>query len=164
MNDSGITAPGTGLGSNCLYNIPSVKMYGVEFEAAIALEKRFHGLISYNYQGFDATASKYQQGWSYFLPLLYPKHKIKLVSRYRVWNDGWLQADARFISARSSQRGPRLGDYAVLNLGFEQKFRFWQQELTLNVFGNNLTGTRYQEMQGFYMPRQTFGVTVGTKF
>ncbi len=164
MNDSGITAPGTGLGSNCLYNIPSVKMYGVEVEAAINLEKRFRGLISYSYQGFDAKESPFQQGWSYYLPLVYPKHKIKAIGRVRCWEDGWLQIDARFISARHSQKGPRLGSYALLNLGFEQKFRFWQQELTLTAFGNNLTGTKYQEIQGYYMPRQTFGVTIGTKF
>jgi outer membrane receptor protein involved in Fe transport len=164
MNDSGITAPGTGLGSNCLYNIPSVKMYGVEVEAAINLEKRFRGLISYNYQAFDAKESPFQQGWSYYLPLIYPKHKIKAISRVRLWEEGWLQVDARLISDRKSQKGPRLGAYGLLNLGFEQKLKFWQQELTLNVFGNNLTGTRYQEIQGYYMPRQTFGLTIGTKF
>jgi outer membrane receptor protein involved in Fe transport len=46
MNDSGITAPGTGLSSNCLYNIPSVKLYGVELEAALDFKNRFRGLVS----------------------------------------------------------------------------------------------------------------------
>lgn len=166
MNDSGITAPGTGLGSNCLYNIPSVKLYGVELEAAIDFKNRFRGLVSYSYQAFNATESPFQQGWSYYLPLLYPKNKIKMMGRVRVWEDGWLQADVRFISARNAQKqaGGNLAAYATLNLGFEQKFRFWQQELTVNAFAANLTGSRYQEIQGYYMPRQTFGLTVRTKF
>ena len=166
MNDSGITAPGTGLSTNCLYNIPSVKLYGVELEAAVDFKNRFRGLISYSYQAFNATESSYQQDWSYYLPLLYPKNKIKMMGRVRVWQDGWLQADARFISARDTQKqaGGNLAAYATVNLGFEQKFRFWQQELTMNVFVSNLTGTRYQEIQGYYMPRQTYGLTVGTKF
>jgi len=166
MNDSGITSPGTGLGSNCLYNIPSVKMYGVELEAALDFKNRFRGMVSYSYQGFDATYSPFQQDWSYYLPLICPKHKIKMMGRARLWEDGWLQADVRFLSAREVQKHAtgKLGAYATLDLGFEQKFRFWQQELSLNVFGNNLTGTRYQEIQGYYMPRQTFGFTIGTKF
>jgi len=166
MNDSGITAPGSGLSTNCLYNIPSVKLYGVELEAALDVKNRFRGLVSYSYQAFDATESAFQQSWSYYLPLLYPKHKIKMMGRVKVWEDGWLQADMRFISARQAQKdaGGDLAAYALLNLGFEQKFRAWRQELTLTAFANNLTGTRYQEIQGFYMPRQTFGVTLGTKF
>jgi outer membrane receptor protein involved in Fe transport len=166
MNDSGLTAPGTGLGSNCLYNIPSVKMYGVELEAALDFKKRFRGMISYSYQALNATESSYQQDWSYYLPLLYPKHKIKMMGRVKVWQGGWLQADVRFISARNVQQQAQgaLAAYATLDLGFEQKFNFWHQELTLNAFAANLTGTRYQEIQGFYMPRQTFGFTLGTKF
>jgi outer membrane receptor protein involved in Fe transport len=166
MNDSGITAPGTGLGSNCLYNIPSVKMYGVELEAALDFKNRFRGMVSYSYQAFNADESSYQQTWSYYLPLLYPKHKIKMMGRVRVWEDGWLQANLRFIGARNVQQQAEGGlhAFATLDLGFEQKFRFWRQELTLNAFVNNLTGTRYQEIQGYYMPRQTFGFTLGTKF
>ena len=48
INDNGITSPGTGLGTDCLFNIPSVKMYGIELEVAMQL-KRFRGMISYNY-------------------------------------------------------------------------------------------------------------------
>ncbi|MBW1918388.1 MAG: TonB-dependent receptor [Deltaproteobacteria bacterium] len=166
MNDSGIMAPGTGLGSDCLYNIPSVKLYGVELEAALDFSKRFRGMVSYSYQAFDATDSPFQKGWSYYLPLLYPKHKIKAMGRARLWEDGWLQANLRFVSDRSVQKQEygRLKAYATLDLGFEQKFRFWQQELTLNAFANNLTGKRYQEIHGYYMPRQTYGFTIGTKF
>jgi len=166
MNDSGIMAPGTGLASDCLYNIPSVKMYGVELEAALDFRNRFRGMVSYNYMNFDATESSFQQEWSYYLPLICPKHKVKLMGRVRTWEDGWLQANVRFLSARSVQKKEegRLGAFATLDLGFEQKFRFWQQELTLNVFANNLTGTRYQEIQGYHMPRQTYGFTIGTKF
>ncbi len=166
MNDSGVTRPGTGLGSNCLYNIPSVKMYGVELEASIDFLNRFRGMVSYSYQMFDATESSYQADWSYYLPLLYPKHKIKTMGRVKIWEDGWFQADVRFFSARGVQKQGvgKLGSYATLDLGLEQKFSFWRQELTLNAFVANLTGTRYQEIQGYYMPRQTFGFTIGTKF
>jgi len=164
INDSGIMAPGTGLGSDCLYNVPSVKLYGVELEATVRFKDRFWGMTSYNYQGFDAAESPFQQDWTYFLPLLYPKHKVKVNARVRLWKDGWLQATLHYTSARSSQKKFRLGSYATLDLGFEQKFKFWGQTLNLNAFVINATGTRYQEIQGYYAPRQTYGFTIGTKF
>lgn len=165
MNDSGILAPGAGLGTDCLYNIPSVKLYGVELEAALDFKNRFRGMVSYNYQAFDATDSPFQQSWSYYLPLLYPKHKLKMMGRYRVWQDGWFQASLKFVSARESQKKVgRLGAYAVLDLGYEQNFHWGDRVLSLSVFANNVTGRRYQEIQGYYMPRQTFGFTLNTKF
>ncbi|MCD6294020.1 MAG: hypothetical protein J7M20_03650 [Deltaproteobacteria bacterium] len=35
INDNGITSPGTGFGSNCLYNIPHFKLWGGEIEASL---------------------------------------------------------------------------------------------------------------------------------
>ena len=50
INDNGITSPGTGLGSDCLYNIPHVRIYGAEFEAGLRLGKRFQATAAYTYQ------------------------------------------------------------------------------------------------------------------
>ena len=105
-------------------------------------------------------------GWTYYLPQLLPKHKIKMLGRFNVWKDGWLQASARFVSSRPAQQPGvgKLGAYATLDLGFEQKFKFWHQDLSLNAFITNVTGKKYQEQSGYHMPRQIYGVTVGTKF
>jgi len=65
INDNGITAAGAvggmgTLGSDCLYNIDHVKLYGAELEAAIRIRDTFRATAAYIYQecevdetGFD---------------------------------------------------------------------------------------------------------------
>jgi len=164
INDNGITAPGTGLGSDCLYNIDHFKLYGAELEAAIRLGERFRATAAYLYQEFDVEQTGLEQDWTYYLPALLPKHKIKLLARYMGWEDGGLQWSSRFVGERKAQRGTELDAYATLDLGFEQLFKFQGQEYTASLFCSNLTGTSYQEHAGYSMPRQVWGFQLGARF
>ncbi len=164
INDSGITSPGMGIGSNCLFNIDSFKHYGIELELSAQLGDRFRATAAYVYQENEIEDTGYEQGWTYYLPDILPKHKIKLLTRYRVRRDGWLQLSSRWVDKRNTQKDETLGDYITLDLGFEQKFKFQGQECNASLFCSNLTGTVYQEQAGYSMPRQIWGFQLGMKF
>jgi iron complex outermembrane receptor protein len=107
----------------------------------------------------------YEHGWTYYLPDLLAENKVKLLARYLVWNNGWLQLSSRYVDARESQKGERgLDPYITLDLGFEQKFRFDHMIYTASVFCSNITGTNYEEIAGYEMPKYVSGFQLGIKF
>ncbi len=164
INDNGITAPGSGLGSNCLYNTDNVRLYGGELELALKLGDRFRATAAYLYQENSVSDTAYDKDYTYYLPDLLPRHKIKLLSQYQVWNDGWLIASARYVGKREAQKGETLGDYATLDAGFEQGMTIGGLLYNLKLSCSNITGTNYQEQAGYSMPRQVFAVEMGLKF
>ncbi len=164
INDNGITSPGMGFGSNCLYNIDHVKLYGGELEASVKLGTRFHATASYVYQEYDVDETGFESDWTYCLPAFLPKHKIKLLARYNIWHNGWLQLSSRYVGERDAQKGKKLEDYATADMGFEQKFEVGGMEYMANVFVSNLTGTSYQEQSGYQMPKHVWGFQIGVNF
>ena len=164
INDNGIASPGTGIGSNCLYNIDHFKLYGGEIEAAVRLGERFRATAAYVYQKYDADKSGFEEDWTYYLPALLPKHKVKLLARYKVWEDGWLQFSSRYVASRKTQKGSKLEDYITVDVGFEQGFKFNGMEYMAKAFVNNITGTDYEEIAGYKMPKYLWGFQVGVKF
>ena len=164
INDNGITSPGSGLSSNCLYNTDHFRLYGGEIELAFQWEDRLRATAAYVYQDHDVEDTGFEEDWTYYLPALLPNHKIKLAGQYRVWKDGWLLASARYVGEREAQKGETLDGYATLDVGFEQGFSLYGTEYGLKLFCSNLTGTVYEEQAGYPMPRQVVGFEVGMKF
>ncbi len=164
INDNGITAPGTGLGSNAIYNTDHVRLYGIELELALKLGDRFRATASYLYQESDMSQTGFEQGYTYYLPDLLPRHKVKFMGQYRIRTDGWLIAGVRYVGKRDAQKEETLDDYTTLDVGFEQGLTLGKIPYNFKVFCNNLTGTRYQEQSGYSMPRQVLGVEMGVRF
>jgi iron complex outermembrane receptor protein len=169
INDNGITAVaalgGSGtLSSNCLYNIDHFRLYGAELEATIPLGERFLATATYVYQEFEVEETGFEEDWTYYLPALLPKHKIKLLARYMVWEDGWLQLSSRYVGDRDAQMGGELDDYITADVGFEQRFKSGGQEYMAKAFCGNVTGTDYEEIPGYEMPKYVWGLQVGMKF
>jgi iron complex outermembrane receptor protein len=104
------------LGSNCLYNIDHVKLYGAELEAAIHPGEKCTATAAYVYQETDIDHTGFEDEWTYYLPELLPKHKVKLMARYNVWRDGWLQLNSRYVYNRGTQRAGELDDYMTLDM------------------------------------------------
>lgn len=164
INDNGITAPGTGAGSDCLYNIDHVELYGGELEASIRLGQRFRGAAAYVYQRYSVDETGYEEPWTYYLPTLLPRNKVKLLARYMVWKDGWFQLTSRYVDERKAQQDEKLDDYITVDVGFEQKFKSNGLEFTAQAFVGNVTGTTYQEVSGYEMPKYVWGFQLGFKF
>jgi len=164
INDNGITAPGTGFGSNCIYNIDHVKLYGGEIEATITLGERFRATASYVHQQHKVTETGFEKDWTYYLPALLPKNKIKLLTRYMPWQDGWVELSSRYVDTRDAQKGTELDSYVTFDLGFEQTFRVGEVDYELKAYCGNIAGANYQEQTGYSMPRQVWGLQLGFKF
>lgn len=166
INDNGITAPGMGLGSNCLYNIDHMRLYGGELEASMVLGRRLRATASYVWQHYSVDDTGYEEEWTYYLPALLPRNKVKLLARYMVWDDGWFQLSSRFVDQRKTQKSSdeKLDAYVTVDVGFEQQFAFGGLDYVASLFVNNVTGASYQEQAGYRMPKQVWGFHLGVKF
>lgn len=163
INDNGITSPGTGVGSDCLYNIPHVRLYGLELEASLRLG-RFQATAAYIYQQVDADETKFDEDWTYYLPELLPKHKVKFLGRYELWDNGFLQLSGRWVGEREAQKGDSLDAYLVVDAGFEQRLDLGSFKLTAGVYVSNLFDEDYQEQSGYEMPGQVYGIRLKAEF
>ena len=152
------------MGSDCLYNIPHVRLYGFELEGALRLGKRFQATASYTYQEVEADQTQFDENWTYYLPTLLPKHKVKLLGRYELWQDGFLQVSGRYLGERDAQKGETLDAYFVVDAGLEQRLYLPGLELTANLYVSNALGEEYQEQAGYQMPRQVVGFRLSAKF
>ena len=169
INDNGITAVGAvggfgTLGSNCLYNIDHFKLYGGEIEASLKLGDRFQATVAYVYEEYDVDDTGFETDWTYYLPALLPKHKVKLLARYNVWKGGWFELSARYVGDRNAQKGEELDDYATADVGLEQTFEYGGSEWTAKAYVGNVTGTGYEEISGYEMPKYVWGFQLGMKF
>lgn len=164
INDNGITAPGSGAGSDCLYNIDHLELYGFELEAALHFSEKFRATAAYVFQEHEVEQSGYEQDWTYYLPATLPRHKIKLMGKYEIVPQGWLQLSARYVGSRDAQKGSELDDYIVCDAGFEKKFSVENLNYSLSLFVNNITGTTYQEISGYEMPKHVWGFMVGLEY
>ena len=141
-----------------------MNLYGGELEASLKIGRRFQANAAYVHQNFSVDETGFEEDWTYYLPALLPKNKIKLLARYEVWKDGWLQGSSRFVDERKAQKGEELDEYVTLDLGFEQKFVYDNAQFTAGIFVNNVTGTVFQEQAGYEMPRQVWGLQLGAQF
>lgn len=165
INDNGITSPGTGFGSDCLYNIPHFKLYGGEIEASIRLG-RFQGTLSYNYQNFSSDDTGFEEEWTYYLPELLPQNKVKFLGNYEVWEGGLVQLAAIFVDERKTQQPGTedLDSYLTLDIGFQQDFRLGGVDWNAETYCNNFTGANYEEQAGYKMPKYVWGFMLSARF
>ena len=164
INDNGITAPGSGAGSNCLYNIDHVKLYGVELEAALRITHRLRATAAYVFQEHDISQTGHEQDWTYYLPATLPRHKIKVSGSYEFMDKAWVQLSGRFVGSRGSQKGGKLGSYTVWDLGVKKTFQWNRISYSLHLFVNNVLDADYQEISGYPMPGQVWGARMEMSF
>jgi hypothetical protein len=106
----------------------------------------------------------YEEPWTYYLPSLLPRNKVKLLARYMVWQDGWFQLTSQYVDERKAQQDEDLDEYITVDAGFEQGFKYDGMKYTAKAFVGNVTGTTYEEVSGYEMPKYVWGFQVGCKF
>lgn len=121
-------------------------------------------MLAYNYQEVNADQTQYDEDYTYYLPTLLPKHKVKMLGRYEAWENGFLQLSGRYASERQAQKGETLDAYFVMDAGVEQVFKLGAVDFTAAFYVSNLLGEKYQEIAGYDMPRQVFGLRLSAKF
>jgi len=147
-----------------LYNIDHFKLYGFEIETAIRLGRRLRATAAYVYKDYDVDETGFEKDWTYYLPALLPEHKIKLLAQCRIWENGYFLLSFRYVGSRDAQKGTSLDDYATVDIGFEQSFKLYGLEYTAKAFVNNVTGTDYEEISGYEMPKYVWGFQLDIRF
>ena len=112
----------------------------------------------------DADETDYDEGWTYYLPAILPRHKVNFLGRYEAWKDGFLQLSGRFVGERDAQKGSTLDAYFVVDAGIEQRFHLKDVDLSIAGYVSNLLGEDYQEQAGYEMPGQVFGLRMSVRF
>lgn len=93
---------------------------------------------------------------------LAPKHKANLGLRYRLFPKTLLTSDIRYVGERESEGNIySLDDFTTVDFGLEQKLF---GNMTVHVYANNILREDYQEVYGFPMPKDTYGVNVKMTF
>jgi len=140
--------------SNYAYNLDKVEFYGVELEFNSTLFDKLGLFGNYTYRDMDRQETDLPVVFWLNLP---PKHKFNIGLRYRLLKNTLLTCDLRYVGERESEGSFSMDDYFTTDLGLEQTL-FKRAKILFYV--NNLFGENYQEVYGYPMPDQTYGVQV----
>ena len=135
------------------YNLGSVNFYGVEWEFSSTLFNKLGLLGNYTYRGMNREETELPVVFWLDLP---PKHKFNIGLRYRLLKDSLLTCDLRYVGKRKSGNFTN-DDFFITDVGIEQTIF---KKLKVLLYINNLFGENYEEVHGFPMPGQTYGVQV----
>lgn len=138
------------------FTIPSVKYYGFEAEFNVALIDRLNVFGNYAYKDsqYEKPGNLAPGAAAPYIELP-PKHKGTLGIRYDLPYDIRLTSDIKYVGERKTEGLFTLDDYITVDIGASKTFCKY---FKASVFANNILGEEYQEIYGFPMPRQTFGL------
>ena len=141
------------------YNVDSVQFYGVEFEFSSTFDNlTIFGNYTYMDNKVDETGGLPITFWT-DLP---PKHKANLGLRYHLRDNILLTCDERYVGERKSERGHTIDGFMTTDIGIQ--YTFLKNKAKLFGYVNNIFGKSYEEVYGYPMPRQTFGVQMKYTF
>ncbi len=140
------------------YSIDSMKFYGLQLEVNSKIFGKLDIFGNYSYRKSEYDKSSFPASQHLDLP---PKHKANMGLRYPLFVNTLITSDLRYVGERKSEGGKDLKEYFVMDAGLEQKL---PKGLVVSVFVNNLFGQNYQEVYGFPMPKQTFGIRAKLSF
>ena len=135
------------------YNLGSVNFYGVEWEFSSTLFNKLGLFGNYTYRGMNREETELPVVFWLDLP---PKHKFNIGLRYRLLKDSLLTCDLRYVGKRKCGDFTN-DDFFITDVGIEQTIF---KKLKVLLYVNNLFGENYEEVYGFPMPGQTYGVQV----
>lgn len=142
------------------YNLDQIAFYGVEleFDSTWFDKLTLFGNYTYRKTRYDDEDLLAEA----ILLTLAPEHKANLGVRYRLFPDTLLTSDIRYMGKRESEGNIyTLDEFITVDAGVEQKIF---KNTTVHVYVNNIFREKYQEVYGYPMPREVFGVNVKVTF
>lgn len=142
------------------YNVDQVTFYGVEAEFNAALTDKLTLFGNYTYRKTEYDEKDILA--DAILLELAPEHKANLSIRYRLFEKTMLTTDIRYTGERKTESEIyTLDAFTTVDVGIEQKLI---ENVTLRAYAVNLFGEEYQEVYGYPMPDQIYGVNVKMTF
>jgi outer membrane receptor protein involved in Fe transport len=142
------------------YNIDQVGFYGVEAEFNATLSDKLTLFGNYSFRKTQYDEEKILA--DAILLELAPEHKANLSIRYRLLPKTLLTSDIRYIGERKTEGEIyNLDAFTTVDLGIEQKLF---ENVTLHGYVANILGEEYEEVYGYPMPEQVYGINVKMTF
>ena len=142
------------------WNLDKVIFWGIEYEFNAKI-KQLSIFGNYTYKANDVEEDDPEQVQGFWIQLP-PKHSIKLSLRYPIGDSILLTWDQRYTGSRKSENGLHLDSYPTSDLGVQ--YSFYQNKAKFLAYVANIFGENYEEVYGYPMPRQTFGVQLKYSF
>lgn len=149
--------------SAIIYNI-DVETYGLELELTKRLTDRLGGYINYGWQDWNAEKFPLETEFTHYHMQNTPEHKATLGFNYKLWEDGMVTLNARYVGARENKREVKIEDFITVNVGAEHTFKLKGSMFTLKGYVNNVTDEEYEQRYGYPMPGIHGGISASWSF
>ena len=148
-----------------IYNIDSVIVYGFELELSRSFRQDLSGYLAYTYQDWNADSHPLDTEFTSYLFQNQPRNKVTMGLDYKLWENGVVSLNAKYIGDRYSQQHDTMKGVIVVDVGAQHTFKLPQNcEFVLKGYVNNVTDQDYQLKYGYDMPGTTAGMTATLKF
>ena len=150
--------------ADTVYNI-DVQMYGLELELTKRLADRLSGYINYGWQDWDAEKFPLEEPeYTNYLMQNLPDHKVTLGINYKLWENGMVTLNARYVGDRTNMSKETIEDFITVNVGAEHILKLKGSSLTLKGYVNNVTDEEYEQRYGYPMPGTHCGISASCSF
>jgi len=140
--------------SNYGFNMDQIEYYGTEFEFDTTWFEKLTVFGNYSYR--RTSYDKREMLEEAVLLTLAPEHKANLGLRYRLFPSTMLTSDIRYVGERESEGNVyTLDAFWTTDMSIDHEF---SKNFSMRVYGTNLFREDYEEVYGFPMPRDTYGV------
>jgi outer membrane cobalamin receptor len=142
------------------YNMDEIAFYGTEFEFDSTWFEKLTAFGNYSYR--KTSYKKRDLLADAVLLTLAPEHKANLGVRYRLFPSTLLTSDIRYMGKRESEGNIySLDDFVTMDVSIDHEF---SKNFTMRVYGSNLFREDYEEVYGYPMPKDTYGVNFKLTF
>ena len=147
-----------------MYNIDML-VYGVEAELSRSFRQDLSGYLAYTYQDWNADNHPMDTENTHYLLQAQPRNKVVLGFDYKLWEDGVVNLNAKYIGDRYNKQHEIMHDVIVVNVGAQHTFWLPKDcQLVLKGYVNNVTNQQYQLRYGYDMPGTNAGIEMTLKY
>lgn len=140
-------------------------VYGVELELTRSFRQDLSGYLAYTYQDWNADNHPMDTENTSYLLQNQPRHKVTMGLDYKLWENGVVNLNAKYIGERYSQEDVTMNDVIIVDVGAQHTFKMPHDcEFTLKGYVNNVTDQDYQLHYGYDMPGVTAGMNATLNF
>ena len=145
---------------HAVYNIDML-VYGLELELSRSFRQDLSGYLAYTYMDWNADDHPMDDERTSYLLQNQPRHKADLGLDYKLWENGVVSLNTKYIGERYSQTDVTMQDVIIVDVGAQHTFKLAQgRELKVKGYVNNVTDQDYQLRYGYDMPGTHAGMSV----
>jgi outer membrane receptor protein involved in Fe transport len=140
-------------------------VYGVELELSRSFTQDLSGYLAYTYMDWSADSHPMDTEDTHYLLQNQPRNKVVLGLNYKLWENGVVELNAKYIGERYNKSDETMADVIVVDIGAQHTFKLPHEcELVLKGYVNNVTDQDYQLRYGYDMPGTNCGIGMTLKY